>query len=107
MPLYRVLEGHRHGALDQYGPGDVVEMTEREAAPLLGYKLALVEESPDSAEEPETKPSTMDLPIEDILALVRAGDLDVGGILTAERAGKRRVTLIRALEEMIDDEANP
>lgn len=104
MPLYRVLEGHRHGALDQYGPGDVVEMTEREAGQFLGYKLELVEES---REEPETKPSTMDLPVDDILALVRAGDLDVGEILAAERAGRNRVTLIRALEEMIDDEANP
>lgn len=32
MPQYRVRPGVRHGARGQYGPGDVVELTEREAS---------------------------------------------------------------------------
>ena len=42
---YRVKEGQHHGRLRQYGPGDVVELTETEAAGFLD-KLVLVEEAP-------------------------------------------------------------
>ena len=44
MPEYRVREGKRHGAFGQYGPGDVVTLTEVEASGFLD-KLERVEEA--------------------------------------------------------------
>lgn len=35
MPTYRVKEGYRHGAGGKYGPGDLVQLTEVEAAGFL------------------------------------------------------------------------
>lgn len=35
MALYKVRPGRRHGKDNEYGPGDVVEMTEQEAAGFL------------------------------------------------------------------------
>lgn len=48
MPKYRVKTGFRHGNLNQYGPGDVVELTEEEAAGFLD-KLELVKGSAEKA----------------------------------------------------------
>ena len=51
--FYRVKDGVRHGANNQYGPGDIVELTPEEANGLLD-KLELVEGGQES--EP-TEPS--------------------------------------------------
>lgn len=51
MMKYRVRPGFRHGAQRQYGPGDVLEMTEQDAAGFLD-KLELVPEEPDAAAAP-------------------------------------------------------
>lgn len=40
---YRVRPGYRHGAQKQYGPGDVVELTEQEAAGFLDKLEPLAE----------------------------------------------------------------
>lgn len=51
--FYRVKDGMRHGANNQYGPGDIVELTPEEAAGLLD-KLELVESGePDEPDEPD------------------------------------------------------
>lgn len=42
MPIYRVRAGQRHGAHDQYRPGDELELAPAEAAGFLD-KLELVE----------------------------------------------------------------
>jgi len=44
MPKYRVKPGYHFGKDNSYGPGDVVELTEHEATPLL-WKLELVDEA--------------------------------------------------------------
>lgn len=38
---YQVLPGVYHGKAREYGPGSVVALTEKEAAPLLGFKVVL------------------------------------------------------------------
>lgn len=45
---YRVKPGFRHGRDNEYGPGDTVELTEREASGFLD-KLELVEGAPKPA----------------------------------------------------------
>lgn len=52
---YRVLPGQSHGSLVVYGPGDIVELTEIEAGPLLGWRLELVEPEPTPAEKPKAE----------------------------------------------------
>ncbi len=52
---YRVLPGQSHGSLVVYGPGDIVELTEAEAGPLLGWRLELVEPEPAPAEKPKAE----------------------------------------------------
>lgn len=60
MPSYRVRPGVRFGAAKQHGPGDVVELSEREAKGFLD-KLELVREpdpptslpAPPSDEKPK------------------------------------------------------
>lgn len=55
MPEYRVREGKRHGGFGQYGPGDVVTLTEVEAAGFLD-KLERVEAAlPVPAFDPVTE----------------------------------------------------
>lgn len=50
MARYQVLPGVRHGALNQYGPGDIIEMDPAEAAGFAD-KLAILSPLPaDSAE---------------------------------------------------------
>lgn len=55
MPEYRVREGKRHGGFGQYGPGDVVTLTEVEAAGFLDklerVEAALPVPEPDIAHE--------------------------------------------------------
>lgn len=53
MPVYRVKPGVRHGPFDKYGPGDLVEHTEAEAAGFLD-KLELVEEAPPAPDPEDT-----------------------------------------------------
>lgn len=53
--FYRVKDGVRHGANNQYGPGDIVELTPEEANGLLD-KLELVE----GGQEPTEPPSETD-----------------------------------------------
>lgn len=50
---YRVLPDNRHGGRDEYGPGDIVELTADEAGPLLGWRLEAVEEVKQSEPKPE------------------------------------------------------
>lgn len=47
--FYRVKDGVRHGANNQFGPGSIVEMTEAEAAGVLD-KLVLVEGGEEPAQ---------------------------------------------------------
>jgi hypothetical protein len=100
MPSYRVKPGRRHGSHKQYGPGDIVELTEFEAATLLD-KLQLIED-----DGPPKQPETVDLSrikVDDILAQIDAGTLDVAVALKAEEASSRpRVTLIDALKERLE-----
>lgn len=49
---YVVKPGHSFGALSQYGPGDVVELTEAEAQGFQD-KLMLVDEEPEA--EPQVQ----------------------------------------------------
>jgi len=53
---YRVKPGFRHGAEKQYGPGDIVELSEEEAVGFLD-KLEPVQEEPEEpaaqTEEPK------------------------------------------------------
>lgn len=59
---YRVLPGEYHGGRNEYGPGDIVELTEEEAQPLLGWRLEPVEVDPKPAppvapDETDPKPA--------------------------------------------------
>lgn len=49
-----VMPGEQFGRDGQYGPGDVVELTEEEARPFLGFRLA---PAPEPEPEPEKKPA--------------------------------------------------
>lgn len=49
--FYRVKDGVRHGADNQYGPGDIVELRPEEASGLLD-KLELVEGGQEPTEPP-------------------------------------------------------
>lgn len=132
MPKYRVKEGVRHGAQGQYGPGDIVELTEFEAGPFL-FKLERVPDkpAPEAAETPadarepapeagpgprgfplpvpeaadsgKIPPDLDELTVDETLALVDGGQLDAAVALGAERAGKGRVSLIRELERRLGD----
>lgn len=77
MPRYRVRPGKRHGAFKQYGPGDIVEMSEQEAHGFRDKLERVVEDevtgeipqSPvpppandDQKEPPSVDPSTTPLP---------------------------------------------
>lgn len=42
---YRVKPGYRHGMNNEYGPGDIVELTDHEAAPLY-FKLEAIRGEP-------------------------------------------------------------
>jgi hypothetical protein len=53
LRTYRVRPGFRHGAFDQYGPGDEVQLTALEAAGFLD-KLEEVAASPVA--EPKSEP---------------------------------------------------
>jgi hypothetical protein len=114
MPNYRVRPGKRHGSHKQYGPGDIVEMSEFEAATLLD-KLELVgDEMPkDRTDEllkdldPDARatlkgPDLSRMKVDDILAQIDAGTLDAAVALKAEETSSRpRVTLIDTLKERL------
>lgn len=66
---YVVLPGVKHGKNREYAPGDVVMLTEKEAKPLLGFKVRLQptveqakeqepsdEQEPKKPEQPKKKP---------------------------------------------------
>lgn len=46
MATYRVKPGYRHGAGKKYGPGDLVELTEVEAAGFLDKLELVTQEAP-------------------------------------------------------------
>lgn len=119
MPKYRVKPGYRHGVGKAYGPGDIVELTEYEAGGFLD-KLELVGiGSPDDSDPSEVEsppdPSPPGPP--------QGGDRDVVGDLTveeirewlatnpepeavismhaAERAGKKRSSALKAMEDYL------
>lgn len=48
MPQYKIRPGRKFGHANQYKPGDVIELTEAEAAPLLGETLDLVKEETET-----------------------------------------------------------
>lgn len=51
---YQVLPGVFHGKNREYGPGSIVDLTDKEAAPLLGFKVAAYDGSavPEQAAAP-------------------------------------------------------
>lgn len=57
MPKYVVRPGNRFGAENQYGPGDVVELTEREYRGLEDKLVPVLAASPAPAENP-SEPAT-------------------------------------------------
>jgi hypothetical protein len=99
---YRVLPGKRFGL---YRGGEIVEHEAKDAAPYIGTHLELVTE----AEAKTAQPASVPLPA----SLARIADLNAEEtiqaakqltaeerktLLTWERANKRRVTIINALE---------
>lgn len=59
MAKYKVRPGKRHGKNKQYGPGDVVELTEREAESLLDkLELVVEEEKKEPAKKEPEKSSS-------------------------------------------------
>lgn len=93
MPTYRVKPGYRHGRHNQHGPGDTVELTEREAAPILD-KVELVREeaaSPDLA-EPATS-ALDDLSDDELKARAKEAGIDYYW-------QKKRETLLEELGEL-------
>ena len=91
MALYRVKNGHRHGACKQYGPGSLVELSDSEAAGFLD-KLEKVEESP--APQPKVKAySVIDS------TGVTWGDLDPAVIDRLVSAGYGPFTALAASDE--------
>lgn len=131
MPRYRVKPGFRHGRNKQYGPGDTVELTEREARGFLdkleyaGEDQALTIDwgtvpevtatmpSPEPEPTPEPEPEAVGAPpvdvasltVDEALAAVDRGDITAADALEAERAGKSRITLIDELQERIQEGA--
>jgi hypothetical protein len=95
MPKYRVKPGMRHGAGNQYGPGDEVELTEAEARGFLD-KLELV------PEEPPFDVATAK--VEEVLAAVENGAISAAEAMQAEQAGKGRKSLIEALEALLNQD---
>lgn len=73
MPTYRVKPGYKHGATNQYEPGDTVEMTEEEAAGFLD-KLELVSGGKGkTAEKKAVRLDSLGLDTETLTALDTAG----------------------------------
>lgn len=133
MPRYRVRPGYRHGRRKEYGPGDIVELTEREATGFLdkleyaGEEQALrVDDmqrlnvpnpsqpvSIDTEPTPEPEPEAAGPPpvnvgsmtVDEVLAAVDRGDISAADALEDERAGKSRITLIDELQERTQEGA--
>ena len=78
-------------------PGEVAELSEAQAAQWPGA-FARIEPPPPEAPDEDLASIVAGAAVSDILEAVRAGILNAAEVLAAERAGKSRVTLIRALQ---------
>lgn len=68
MPQYRVKPGKRHGMGKRYGPGDVVELTEQEAAGFLDKLERVVDDAPPAPEQDDAPLEAEDKEIEIVVA---------------------------------------
>lgn len=120
LKQYKVRSGVRFGFRNQFSAGDTILLTENEASGFLD-KLELYEhvEEPDAVPEDDEN-AEPDVVLEDvevektladkyvetysvkkILGFVASGTLTAEDVLEAERAGKKRKSLISKLEERL------
>lgn len=102
MPKYRVLPGINFGL---YRGGEIVEHDARDAAPYVGSHLELVPEAEAqhvqvaSVPLPATLAHLADMNAGDTIdAAAQLSDTERRALLAWERANKRRITVISALE---------
>ena len=102
MPKYRVLPGKLFGL---YRSGEVVEHNAKDAAPYVGTHLELVPETEAKTAQVASVPLSTELAhfadmnaAETIQAAKQLIDTQRQEVLAWERANKKRVTVISALE---------
>lgn len=103
MPLYKVLPGKQFGL---YREGEIVEHEAKDAGPYVGTHLELL----TGAEAKDVQVASVPLPVhmahfaelnaEDTLAAAKQlTDGDRKTLLAWERANRRRISVVKALEE--------
>lgn len=98
---YRVRPGFRHGKNDEYEAGATVQLTRREAEPLLD-KLQLVKDAEPVVDQFD--PSDFTLDELDTWLETLPDDVEVQDVLDAEQQGKQRKGAIEVLTDYLADE---
>ncbi len=95
MPQYRVLPSKTFGV---HGAGEIVEENEWDAAPYLGTHLEPAEAKAPPPDFPDLD-ALQELTAEELLTAIPAFDpVQRAAVLAWEKAHRKRVTIIRALE---------